>query len=210
MILFFIIFSSLISSMLSRALNEKIVEKYPKYNLKHSRYTVVLAALINLIVQYKLFNKVTLMSLANSKLHFGILLVFCFLLGIIISGCIAVSCIIDLLYFELPNELNLLIGLSLIPFSILAYSGKSLLAGLLIFAIYFSFAIFTDSFGMGDAKLALALGFGVEFSLLFNFMFLSFLFASIFSIIKIVKYKDKLKSEIAFGPFIILSFLLIF
>lgn len=206
MILFFMILSSLASFMLSRIISKKMASKY---NLGNSIHIAILSTMLNLIIQYKFLKRITLTPINNSEIYFNLMIILCFLLGIVISSCLTVSFIIDLLYFELPNELNLIIGLSLIPFSIFIYSGKSLLTGLSIFIIYFLFAIFTDGFGMGDAKLALALGFGVEFSLLFKFMFLSFLFASIFSIIKIVVYKNKLKSEIAFGPFIVLSFLLI-
>lgn len=206
MILFFMILSSLASFILSRIISKKMASKY---NLGNSIHIAILSTMLNLIIQYKFLKRITLTPINNSEIYFNLMIILCFLLGIVISSCLTVSFIIDLLYFELPNELNLIIGLSLIPFSIFIYSGKSLLTGLSIFIIYFLFAIFTDGFGMGDAKLALALGFGVEFSLLFKFMFLSFLFASIFSIIKIVVYKNKLKSEIAFGPFIVLSFLLI-
>ena len=206
MILFFMILSSLASFMLSRIISKKMASKY---NLGNSIHIAILSTMLNLIIQYKFLKRITLTPINNSEIYFNLMIILCFLLGIVISSCLTVSFIVDLLYFELPNELNLIIGLSLIPFSIFIYSGKSLLTGLSIFIIYFLFAIFTDGFGMGDAKLALALGFGVEFSLLFKFMFLSFLFASIFSIIKIVVYKNKLKSEIAFGPFIVLSFLLI-
>ena len=203
MILFLLTLSIFITNILAMKMNNILIKKYSNYNKHNSRYIRLLAILINLIVQVKFFDRL-------ADVHTNTLLAsICFISLIVLSSCLAVLFIIDINYFELPNELTILSGLSLIAFSILFYSGKSIITGVIIFIIYFLFAIFTNSFGMGDAKLAFGLGFGVNFSLLINFMFLSFLFASIFSIINIIKYKHKLKSEIAFGPFIIISFLLL-
>lgn len=210
MIIFFILLSLLASCVISDKLNRELVLKYPKYKSNYSKHMMFLAIIINLILQLKFLNKINTIDFLNNDVFMNLAIIICFILIIIISSCLAVSSIIDLLYFELPDELNILIGLSLIPIAIFFYSGKSIFTGIAIFLIYFSFAIFTDSFGMGDAKLALALGFGIKLSLLLKFMFLSFLFASVFSILKIIVYKESLKSEIAFGPYIALSFLLIF
>ena len=210
MIIFFILLSLLASCVISDKLNRELVLKYPKYKSNYSKHMMFLAIIINLILQLKFLNKINRMDFLNNNVFMNLAIIICFISIIIISSCLAVSSIIDLLYFELPDELNILIGLSLIPIAIIIYSGKSIFTGIAIFLIYFSFAIFTDSFGMGDAKLALALGFGIKISLLLKFMFLSFLFASIFSTMKIIVHKESLKSEIAFGPYIALSFLLIF
>ena len=139
-----------------------------------------------------------------------LLVPICIMSIIVISSCLAISSAVDILTYELPDELNLLVGISIIPIAFFLYSGLSILTGIAIFIIYFLLAIFTNSFGMGDVKLSLAIGMGLKFSLLFKFIFFAFLFASIFSILKIATKKANLKSEIAFGPYIVLSFILLF
>ena len=210
MILFFILLSSIASCALTWYFNKLLVIKYPKYKSNYIRHMMCLSIIINLILQSKFLHRTNEFSNLSYTQGISIIIIAGLLLLTIVSASLAVSFVIDCLYFELPDELNLLICIALIPVSVLLYSGKSIITGIAIFVIYFLIAIFTDSFGMGDAKLVLGLGMVIKLPLLIKFMFISFLFASIYSIFKMVVFKQDKKSEIAFGPFIVLSFLLMF
>lgn len=209
MILLFIFISVFLSSISTKIVNQLLTQKYPKYKSSHFKWMITLSIVINLILQLKLFDKMNV-ALSFNSIYFCCLLFVFTLFMSIISSCLAIAFVIDVLYYELPNELNFLIGILFMPILLFIYSGKTIATGFIIFILYFVLAFFTNSFGMGDAKLSLALGIGIKLNLLLKFMFLSFLFASLFSLIKILKDKMDLKSEIAFGPFIIISFLLIF
>lgn len=210
MIFLFILAATLLPCVSTKILNQLLIKKYPKYKHNCLNKMIILSLAINLIIQPKLFTKMNEILLTNNENIFYYLTFILALLMTIISSCLAIDFIIDLLYFELPNEINLLIGVLLIPISLFIYSGRTFITAITIFIIYMLLALFTDSFGMGDAKLALALGLGIKFSLLNKFMFVSFLLGSIYSVAKIIKHKTNLKTEIAFGPFIILGFLSIF
>lgn len=208
--IFLIIMSSLISYVLSGKIYSRLAVIYPEYNIKKGWTIKYLSILINAILQFAFLNKISGVNFIESNSMHKLFLITCFISLILISSCIACSCIIDLHVFELPDETNLIILLSMIPISLYFYSGKSILTGLIIFLIYFALALYTDSFGMGDVKLAVALGLGIKLSMTLKFMFLSFLFAAIVGIFKIIIKKTDLKSEIAFGPYIALSFILLF
>lgn len=208
--IFLIIISSLLSIFISRKIYSRLTVLYPDYNLDHSGIIYYISAIVSFILQSSFLDKIVEVNFINcSNLH-KIFLIMCFISTILISSCLAVSCVIDWFVYELPDETNLIILLSMIPLSLYLNSGKSLLTGIIIFIIYFALSVWTNSFGMGDVKLAVALAIGLKLSTLFKFIFLSFLFASIFSIIKMVVKRADLKSEIAFGPYIALSFIILF
>ena len=205
-----IFLSSVLCYLFTSKLYSRLVVNYPKYAFEHSNYIEYLGVIINAILQLIFFKKLVNLSFADSSILELIFIVICFISIIVISSCIAIAFVVDILTYELPDETNLIILICMIPISLYFYSGKSVLTGISIFIIYFIMAICTNNFGMGDVKLALALGIGIEFSMLFRFMFLSFLLATIISIVKLASKKGNLKSEIAFGPYIALSFIMLF
>ena len=205
-----IFLSSALCYLFTSKLYSRLVVNYPKYAMDKSEYIRYVGILINIVLQLTFFNKLVNLNFADSSMLEKIFIFICFISIILISSCMAIASVVDIATYELPDETSLIILLCMIPISLYLYSGKSLLTGIAIFLIYFILAISTNSFGMGDVKLALALGIGIKFSMLFKFIFLSFLLAAIFILFKFVSKKGDLKTEIAFGPYIALSFILLF
>lgn len=210
MYIFLILLSSIACYFLTSRVYQRLVTNYPEYASDYYQQIKILAVIVNILLQFKFLNKLNTIDFFMYSTAEQILLPICFISIIVISSCLAISSVVDIITYELPDELNLLAGIFMIPIAFFLYSGSSILTGMAIFLIYFLLAILTNSFGMGDVKLALAIGMGLKFSLLFRFMFISFLLASIFSILKIATKKVNLKSDIAFGPYIALSFILLF
>ena len=115
---------------------------------------------------------------------------------------------IDALFKELPDENNLIMGVSLFIVSLIILDYKVILTAIFIFIIFFTMSIVTNQFGMGDVKMMTMMGLGFNFDKILNFIFVSFLLASIYSLFKILFRKNK-DNNIAFGPFLIISFLMI-
>lgn len=208
--IFLILLSSIMCYFFTKKIYRRLIVNYPNYASEYSQYINALAIIVNFLLQFKFLNKLNTVNFFMYGTFKQLLVPICIMSIIVISSCLAISSAVDILTYELPDELNLLVGISIIPIAFFLYSGLSILTGIAIFIIYFLLAIFTNSFGMGDVKLSLAIGMGLKFSLLFKFIFFAFLFASIFSILKIATKKANLKSEIAFGPYIVLSFILLF
>lgn len=207
-LLFFL--SSILCYLFTSNLYSRLIVSYPEYLTDKPKYINYLGVIINIILQLSFLDKLVNLNFVDSSVLENIFVLICLISITLISSCIAIAVIVDINTFELPDETSLIIFLCMIPISLCLYSGKSLLTGVSIFIIYFILAISTNSFGMGDVKLALALGVGLKLSMLFKFIFLSFLFAAIFSVIKLISNKKNIKSEIAFGPYIALSFILLF
>ena len=203
-----LLLSCLLCCVCTIYLNNKIIAKYAKYKHNHLKIMLMLSVAANIALQYKLLN-------INSSITR--LSTLCFLLVVIISSCLSISTVIDILYHELPDEMNLLILISMLPIAIYFYNGHSLITGLIVFVGYFLLASFRDDFGMGDAKFAFATGIGIRFALMFKFVYMSFLLASVFAVILICvdkfilkKNVNVLRKEMAFGPYIALSFVIFF
>lgn len=115
--------------------------------------------------------------------------------------------IIDLEHQIIPDELSwavLLLGLFTVhgsPFTAL-FSG--LFASLLLLTIH----LITKGKGMGlgDVKLAIALGIWLGWSDSLTWLITSFILGGIISAILLLLRKANLKTKIAFGPFLIIAF----
>lgn len=205
-----LLISSILTYLLTSIIYQRLVVNYPEYAFDKSHIMKLGSFILNLFLQFKFLNTIALLNIPRHSILNTILVIICFFSIAFISSCISIICFIDILIYEIPNELSLLIGLFMVPVSLVLYSGSSILTGIIIFSLYLGIALLTDNFGMGDVKLSLALGIGIKFNLLLKFVFLSFLLAFIFSIIKILKNKSNIKKEIPFAPFIALSFILLF
>ncbi|MEX1052607.1 MAG: prepilin peptidase [Patescibacteria group bacterium] len=124
----------------------------------------------------------------------------------------------DLKYHIIPDQM--LIAAGLVGLIIFAFQGNNpslilfrFVEGLLVsLPIYLIYAISSGrAMGFGDVKLAYVLGliFGVQKGLVA--LYIAFVLGAIVGLYLILSKKKKLKSKIAFGPFIILgSFLVLF
>jgi leader peptidase (prepilin peptidase)/N-methyltransferase len=118
--------------------------------------------------------------------------------------------VIDWEHQYLPDELTFLIFV----LGILMFFGRDnglfsyLFTGFLWSNFILVLNIITKGKGMGLGDVKLALGLGVFFSLGYGlvFIFLAFLTGALAGIILILARKAGLKSKVAFGPFLILSF----
>ncbi|NMA49307.1 MAG: prepilin peptidase [Tissierellia bacterium] len=136
-----------------------------------------------------------------------------FLILIATSIIIPIS-IIDFKYFEIPNEYNLFLFLLGIGFVVNNRNGwkQYLISGGICLGVYlFLYIASRGNLGMGDVKLASCLGLMIPMGTpLRNFIMLSFLSGSIISLILLLLKKKSSKDKIAFGPYIGLSYILIY
>lgn len=117
---------------------------------------------------------------------------------------------IDYKYRVIPNKLVLLIFIiAIVNFIINISSYKSLLFGVL-FAIVFCLILYKfSSFGGGDVKLLISLSLLIGFYNTFLLFLISFLLASIYGGILMLRKKANLKSAIPFGPFVGIGFIIL-
>lgn len=114
--------------------------------------------------------------------------------------------VIDLENQIIPDELSWLVLLGGVLYF---FSFEKIFVGFLLsFLILFIYLI-TKGRGMGLGDVKLILGLGVWLGLVngFNFLFISFLTGGLFALILLISGKAKLKTKIAFGPFLIIGFL---
>lgn len=121
-----------------------------------------------------------------------------------------VMSLIDIGYKIIPN----IISLSLLTLSI----GKSILVGrflprLISTIIFIGFIVLVyllsrKSIGMGDIKIFLGLGFFWSGDMFILNIFLSVLIGSLYSILMIATGRLNIKDKIAFGPFILIGYLM--
>ena len=127
--------------------------------------------------------------------------------------CLLVSIfVIDFEHQLIPDELVFL-GLAAILIYLLpsSYFYQNLLAGFsaALFLLLVHFLTLGRGMGLGDVKLALFLGAILGLSNLVYFFFASFLTGGLVAFILILTGKAKLKQKIAFGPFLIIGFLIV-
>lgn len=113
--------------------------------------------------------------------------------------------IIDLEHQIIPDELSwiiLFLGL------ILNFSFLNIFAGFLFALVLLFIHLVTlgNGMGLGDVKLAISLGVWLGFSLGLTWLMLSFLTGGVVATILLITGKAKLKTKIAFGPFLIFAF----
>jgi leader peptidase (prepilin peptidase)/N-methyltransferase len=143
----------------------------------------------------------------NHFQNFGILTASFYLLIFILS---LILFVIDWEHQYLPDELTFLIFVLGILMFFVRDNGlfSYLFTGFLLSNFILVLNIITKGKGMGLGDVKLALGLGVFFSLGYGlvFIFLAFLTGALAGIILILARKAGLKSKVAFGPFLILSF----
>lgn len=155
----------------------------------------------NISVRYPL---IEIASLLGSLLifiltgNFWLLLVFYITLVIVVF---------DLEYQIIPDELSFLllaVGI-LVNFNSL-YS--SFFIGLLSSSLLILLNLITNGRGMGlgDVKLAIGLGLWFNFLNSMNWLLVSFLTGGVIASILLLRGRAKLKTKIAFGPFLIVGF----
>ena len=170
---------------------------------------------IKLPYEYILVEILTGLAYFLSYLRYGIS--YQTLEMIVISSLVIVTIISDLKYMVILDEVLVPSGILLliIRFLNVGLTGTlySLLYGVILFLVLLFIKVVGDkafkreSLGWGDVKLSLVVGFalGIELGLLY--IFLSSLLALPYAIYINVKHKDGM---IPFGPFMSLSFLILF
>lgn len=115
--------------------------------------------------------------------------------------------IIDFENQIIPDELSWLIIVLGILYS---FSFENIFAGFFLALIILLIYIFTKGRGMGlgDVKLTLGLGVWLGLARGFTFLFISFLIGGIVAFLLLILKKANLKTKIAFGPFLIIGFLI--
>jgi len=132
-----------------------------------------------------------------------------FLYLLIISALLIVIFVFDLKNYIIPDKVLFpAIGLVFL-FRIFNFSSLPNFLLSAFFASLFFFAIFFFSkglwMGFGDVKLAFFMGLFLGFPNILAALFLSFLFGAIIGLSLIFLRKKSLKSELPFGPFLILG-----
>ncbi|OGK53421.1 hypothetical protein A3H78_02705 [Candidatus Roizmanbacteria bacterium RIFCSPLOWO2_02_FULL_36_11] len=136
--------------------------------------------------------------------HILTLIIICFFIVIFFA---------DLKYHIIPDEMTILlvlIGIILMFLrqSFFDYFFGALLLSLIMYGIY---AVTKGrGMGFGDVKLAFPMGLILGIKSGFIALYLSFIIGGFFSLLLIIIHKRNLKSKIAFGPFMIIGFALMF
>ena len=163
----------------------------------------------NISIRYPLIEIISGIMAVLLFLHFGIMQFLIFYSIFLITLTIF---IIDLEHQIIPDGLSWilillgLIGILLSPQNINLYS--SLFSGFV-----FSFALLLlhiitkgKGMGLGDVKLAIGLGIILNLSKGLTWLMLSFLTGGVIASILLITGRAKLKTKIAFGPFLIFAF----
>lgn len=134
-----------------------------------------------------------------------------FIYSLVLSALFSITAI-DLDVKIIPNKIIVaIIGLGVINLIMTINNYKLLLGGFLfayIFSVFLYF-ITKKSFGGGDVKLLASLGLLLGYYNIYIVLFLSFLFATIYGLVKIISKKSSFKSAIPFGPFIAMGFVIL-
>ncbi len=118
--------------------------------------------------------------------------------------------VIDIEHQIIPDELNwLVLSIYIISSSSTIYQG--LVAGFLcsLVLLFLHFITYGRGMGLGDVKLAIGLGAWFDILGSLNWLIASFLTGGLIASILLFRGKAKLKTKIAFGPFLIFGFWLI-
>lgn len=195
-----IIIVGIVSSFM---INNFLRRKYSEYSLSDNmiKLSVLLSVVFSLIVGAKLFENV---QFYNSEVYIQIL--YSVISGVM-TGILSSSFIIDILFRELPDENNVLIGLSIFLLSVSSLGYKVILSSIIMFTVFFIVSILTGQFGMGDVKMMFFMGLGFLPYKILDFLFITFMLASVYSIFMIIFMKSTKKDTLSFGPFLIIGFL---
>ena len=126
---------------------------------------------------------------------------------IVLFYLLLVVFIIDIENQIIPDTFSFLIFLGGLLYF---FSYEKILAGFLLSSVILFVYIATKGRGMGlgDVKLTLGLGTWLGLSKGFTFLFTSFLIGGIIALLLLLLGRAKMKTKIAFGPFLIIGFLL--
>lgn len=211
-IVFFIVIC-MASIFLSNHILNRLMNIYPNYrdiDKKAIYLTVIISILSSIIIQFKVWRALRPIILESNKGLFLLATIMIFAVAIIVlSSSMSVSAIIDSYFKELPDENNFLIGISLFIIS-MAFKEKTLITGLLIFILFLIPALTSSKFGMGDAKLGLALGLGLAISKMVKYIYITCAMFFAYYIVMSILKRGQISREMAFGPFMIVGFLIIF
>jgi len=146
-----------------------------------------------------------------SSFNFQEIMQLCFMLYVLSS--MIVIFVYDLKHYLIPDKVlipAIVVGVIYRVFEFFAFSspiGGYLLAA--IIASGFFFVIFVISrgqwIGFGDVKLAVLMGLALGMPYVLVALFLAFFFGAIIGVIMLALEKKSLKSQICFGPFLILG-----
>ncbi|MCD6410787.1 prepilin peptidase [bacterium] len=130
----------------------------------------------------------------------------------LLSAVLIVIFVFDLKYYFVPDKVLFLGILISVLFNVLIFRELliSKILGALLFSSFFLFQYLISKgkwIGFGDVKLGALLGFVLGWKLSLVNLFLSYLIGAIISIGLIAVQKKTLKSEIPFGPILIIGFL---
>ena len=187
----------------SFAINNFLRNKYLEYSLnsKMINSSMLLSVIFSIVIGVKLFKNV---QFCNSEIYIQV--IYTIISGIM-TGVLSSSFIIDILFKELPDENNVLIGLSIFLLSVSSLGCKVILSSIIMFIVFFIVSILTGQFGMGDVKMMFFMGLGFLPYKILDFLFTTFMLASIYSIFMIMFMKSTKKDTLPFGPFLIIGFL---
>lgn len=195
-----IVLTGIISSFV---INRFLKHKYSEYNLSNNmiNLSMALSIIFSVITGFKLFNNIQF-----NDSHIYIQLLHCLMLGVM-TGVLSSSFIIDILFKELPDENNMLIGLTIFLLSVDSLGYKVVFSSIIMFIIFFALSVITGQLGMGDVKMMFFMGLGFLPYKILDFLFITFMLASVYSIFKIIFKKSTRRDALSFGPFLIIGFL---
>ena len=192
-----------IGAIISFVINIFLIKKYVEYSLsdKSIILSMILSVFFSIVITFKL----------NSNDYFYeldtyIKILSCVMSGIM-TGTLASSFVIDVLFKELPDENNVLIGLCVFLLSVNQLGFNTIWSSTILFVIFFTVSILSGQFGMGDVKMMFFMGLGFLPYKIMDFLFITFTLASMCSIVMMILLKSTKKDVLPFGPFLIIGFL---
>lgn len=134
------------------------------------------------------------------------------LLFISIGVLLSMQFVIDFKYKELANEWNVALAIS--SLFLVLFQGKELfqtrlMAWGILTVFFFGWWVFSTGLGFGDVKLIAATSFLLTGSQVMPYLVLVLSLAILFGLSVMVIQRKGLKTEFAFGPFLILGILLV-
>lgn len=129
-----------------------------------------------------------------------------------IASLFATQFIIDMKYQELANEWNILLGgLSVMYLLVKQPDNLSshIVAWLILTTFFFCWWAFSNGLGFGDVKFIFATGFLLTTSQLLTYLSLTLSIAIVYGLGVMLLTKKGLKTEFAFGPFLVIGMLLV-
>lgn len=160
-----------------------------------------------------LFLKFNFLTFGLNGIDINMAMLSNFLFSVILGSLLVAIFFFDLLYFEIPDHFS-------IPFAVLALlqslaqntpTIRSMLAAIIITLIFFGGQIVLSKgkwLGQGDLRLGIGMAILFGWKLFLVALFISYTIGAITSIILMITKKFTMKSQIAFGPFLVLGTLI--